>query len=205
MEKPSCYTPTADSDEREENLELPPREPVWERVAGFLGERRIGPIDYIARQFDGAAPLHRPLYPTHLLGDVAWKRYNDSKATKQAELQKKLHTYVTRLKSGVGSSNYLVWHERDNRDQKVESCLSVLYCDTSLSPLFIYCMAGHLSRMYPAYAEDAAGQIRRHEEGAAVEYVRFREDYDTAWGELIPAGFRPTAEATYKRLLDRLF
>jgi hypothetical protein len=42
-------------------------------------------------------------------------------------------------------------------------------------------------------------------EESLIEYVRFRADYDAAWGELIPAGFRPRAERIYRDLLRRLF
>ena len=40
---------------------------------------------------------------------------------------------------------------------------------------------------------------------AAVEYVRFRSDYDAVWGELIPQEFRPKAKAIYRELLTTLF
>jgi hypothetical protein len=86
----------------------------------------------------------------------------------------------------------------------VEGWLSVLYCDNALSPLFVYSVAMNIAEKHPAYAVDAKMLLRRHELGAAVEYVRFRRDYDAVWRELIPREFRGKAKQIYRDLLASL-
>ena len=205
-ERPSAYTAISSLDRHAANLEVAPRQPVWMKIARFLAGERIGPLDYIARQFDQCRSLAKPLYPNELLGAAAWKRYIESKATKQEDLKLQLRSYRSSLASNDGLSAYVVWStSRANRDTTVESYLSALYCEQALSPLFVYCVAVDVVHNHQAYEEDAAKLVHRFEVQAAVEYVRFRSEYDSAWGELIPLGFRGKAEEIYRNLLGKLF
>ena len=87
--RPSKYVPSRSLAGRVENLEAAPRKSMWVKIAQFLAQKRIWPIDYIARQFDQACSLGRPLFPNQLIGDMAWQRYTNSKAEKQKELEVK--------------------------------------------------------------------------------------------------------------------
>ncbi len=204
--QPSTYLPAPSLDGRAATLEAAPRSSTWTKIARFLAREQIGPIDYIARQFDQYRSVAEPLYPNKLLGDEARKRYADSKATKRSELAITLRSYGSSLSNLGGMSEYVLWPTaRENRDKTVEGWLSVLYCETGLSPLFVYGVAASVTHNHPAYGEDAEKLSRRFELPAAVEYIRFRRDYDVAWGELIPRGFRPQAEEIYRELLTNLF
>ena len=201
----STYLPSPGLDGRAATLEAAPRPSSWAKIARFLIAERIAPVDYIARQFDYCKPLAEPLYPNKLLGDEARKRYADSRATKQAALGITLRSYRLSLFSCGDSSAYVCWPAtRENRDGMVEGWLSVLYCDNALSPLFVYSVAMNIAEKHPAYAVDAKMLLRRHELGAAVEYVRFRRDYDAVWRELIPREFRGKAKQIYRDLLASL-
>jgi len=180
-----------------------PRHSIWENVSHFLAKRQIGPIDYVARQFDKYASLMNPLFPTNLLGEAAWKRYTDSKATKLTDIAQRLHGDLSKLHSPAYSCG-IDWQERPGRDITVEERLSVLYCDSSLSPLFIFCAGMLLARQHPAYADEAAGRARRYEVEAAVEYIRFRADYDTVLRPFLPEGFRARAEGIYREILSQV-
>jgi hypothetical protein len=204
--QPSTYTPSPSLGGRVGTLEAKPVPSTWSKLARFLIEVRIRPTDYITRQFDQYRSLSDPLYPNKLLGDEAWKRYTDSKTTKQDDLRVRLRSFTSALRGQGGSSAYVTWPKtREGRDAAVEGCLSVLYCDESISPLFAYCVAANVAQNYPAYADDAEKLLRRSELPAAIEYLRFRADYDAVWATLIPAGFRPRAERIYRDILRRLF
>jgi hypothetical protein len=179
---------------------------MWVKIAQFLAQARIGPIDYLARQFDQACSLGRPLFPNQLIGDKASQRYADSKAGKQKELEVKLRSYRSSLLCPGGASAFMVWPgAKANRNETVEGWLSVLYCAAGLSPLFVYSVAASVTHNYPAYADDAMKLLRDSELKAAVEYIRFRRDYDAVWGELIPQEFRSKAKTIYRELLKTLF
>jgi hypothetical protein len=204
--RPSTYVPARSLAGRAENLETAPRKPMWAKIAQFLTEKGIWPIDYIARQFDQACSLGRPLFPNQLIGDMAWQRYTNSTATKQKELEIKLRSHKSFLLCPGGASAFMVWPAvRANRSKTVEGWLSVLYCNTGLSPLFVYSVAMNLAHNQPEYADDAEKLLRGSKLAAAVEYVRFRPDHDAVWGALIPRGFRPQAERIYRELLTALF
>jgi hypothetical protein len=204
-ERPSDYVAARSLDGQATNLEAAPRQHVWMKIARFLAAERIGPIDYVARQFDQCRSLAKPLYANELLGATAWQRYTESKAGKQEDLRLQLRSWRASLASKGGPSTYIVWPEtREKRNPAVESYLSALYCDSRLPSLFVYCAALNLARDYPAYAEDAAQLACQREVPAAVEYVRFRVDYDAVWHELLPSGFRRKAETVYKNLLGAL-
>ncbi|MEI8371662.1 MAG: hypothetical protein WCJ35_02390 [Planctomycetota bacterium] len=205
-ELPCDYTAAPSLDGHAKNLEVAPRQSAWLKIARFLAEEKIGPIDYIARQFDQCRSLAKPLYHNELLGVAAWQRYTESKSTKQEDLRLQLRSSRASLASTGGVSAYVVWPTtREGRDLIVESYLSVLYCDNMLPPLFTYCAAIGLAHRYPAYGEDALQLAHRLEVQAAVEYIRFRVDYDAVWHDLIPRGFRGQAEGIYRRLLSELF
>ena len=203
--KPSRYLPR---DERHPGAISPeltrPRHSVWENVAQFLAEQQIGPIDYIARQFDQYASLSKPLFPTCLLGEAAWQRYTDSKTTKRQDLAHRLRGYMSRWGSSSSCSFGIDWQERPGRNAAVEDRLSVLYCDESLPPLFVFCAGMLLAREHRAYADESEDWARRYEVEAAVEYIRFRRDYDAVWQRLVPHGFRERAEDIYRRVLSRI-
>ena len=154
--RPSTYVPARSLAGRTDNLETAPRQSVWVKIAQFLALKRIGPIDYLARQFDQACSLGRPLFPNQLIGDMAWQRYTNSKAEKQKELEVKLRSYESSLLCPGGASAFIVWPAaRANRNETVEGWLSALYCDTALSPLFVYSVAASVKHNHPAYADDA--------------------------------------------------
>ena len=204
--RPSAYVPAPGLDGRGATLEAASRKSFWLKIAVFLADKKIGPIDYLARQFDQSSALIRPLFANELLGPNAWKRYTDSKATKQQDLAIRLRSYRSSLESQAGASAYIVWPQGIGRgDETVERYLSALYCDDTQFPLFAYCVAVQLGQHFPAYANDATTLARRFEVQAAVEYVRFRPDYDIVWQGLIPCGFRRRAEEIYRDLLARLF
>ena len=203
--QPSSYVPSPSLDGRMATLEAAPRSLTWTKIAHVLTREQIGPIDYLARQFDQYQSLAEPLYPNKLLGDEAWKRYADSRATKRSELETRLRSSRSALSNQGGSSAYVLWPPRESRDTTVEGWLSVLYCDAGLSPLFVYSVAASVTHNYPAYRDDAEKLLRGSELAAAVEYIRFRRDHDVAWEELIPRGFRTRAEGIYRELLTGLF
>ena len=204
--QPNVYVPSQSLDGRAATLEAAARPSTWTKMARFLISEQISPIDYIARQFDQYKSLAEPLYATKLLGDEARKRYADSNAAKRAELEIKLRAYKSSLSTRGGSSGYIVWPKaRENRDEMVEGWLSVLFCDTALSPLFVYSVAASVMHNYPAYADDAEKLLSDSELPAAVEYIRFRCDYDAVWGQLIPREFRSTAKTIYRELLKNMF
>jgi hypothetical protein len=202
----STYTPSPRLDGRAATLETAARKSPWSKIATFLAEQHIGPVDYLVRQFDQSFSLLRPLWANEMLGDTAWQRYSESKAAKPKALAITLHSCRSQLIASARTSNYMVWSpKRVDRNSAVEACLSGLCCQSSFSPLFVYCAAVELERNYPAYSADAAQLSCRYERRAAVEYVRFRPDYDAAWRELIPGGFRARAEGIYREILTRLF
>src|SRR4030042_1281279 len=124
---------------------------------------RTGGNGFTSGKGDQHATMLRPLYPNHLLGDAAWKRYTDSMTTKRKELEIRLRSFNSSLLGRAGPSSVLIWpEERENRNEAVESCLGVLYCVDTLSPLFIYCVAVNLSQNHPAYARDAEMLWSRH-------------------------------------------
>lgn len=204
--QPSTYMPVRSLDGREETVESASRQSAWTSIARFLIENRLGPVDYIARQFDQFESLARSPYPNQMLGDQAWQRYTVSKATKPRALEIWLRTCKSSLVTQDTLAGYILWPKtRENRDATVEAYLSTLYCDNNLPPIFVHCVAVHIAQNHPAYAEDAESVIRRSEMQAAVEYVRFRSDYDAVWQELIPVGFRQKAKLFYRDIVMKLF
>jgi hypothetical protein len=90
------------------------------------------------------------LFPTCLLGEAAWQRYTDSKTTKRQDLAHRLRGYMSRWGSSCSCSSGIDWQERPGRNAAVEDRLSVLYCDESLPPLFVFCAGMLLARQHRA-------------------------------------------------------
>lgn len=184
------------------NLELVPRKPPWPTIAAFLIKKRIGPIDYIARQFDQYALLARPPLPNELCGPRGWERYTTSKATKPRELTVQLRFCRSHLATEMETGGLLVWSEsQTDRSPAVERCLSAMYGETSYPALFIFCVMAELAAKYPSHRDDAHDLMGRFELQAALEYLRFHSDYDEAWGKMIPAGSLQRARRLYQQVL----
>lgn len=204
--RPSSYLPADIRASKSRTFEEEPRTPPWNTIASFLASKRIGPIDYIARQFDQYAMLTRPLYANELCGQQGWGRYTTSKESKPGELTTKLTLFRKSLHTAALEDSVVTWSDdRPVRDCTAERLLAALYENDSFSPLFVFCAATDLVKSYPAYADDAKGLLSQFELQAAVEYVRFRADYDRAWGTLIPRGFQEKAKGLYRGLLHQLF
>jgi hypothetical protein len=209
--QPSNYSPHPKWAGRPATLESRPQFSTWRKIAKFLIERRLGPIDYIARNFDQHTLLDKPLYPNELLGTSAWERYEKSKETKRHDLTIALESQLStfRRKAVVEftfrqdemagkllTDAEKAVHAGKNR---VQARLYALSCD-DLSPLFVH----GVFVMLEASPEDchlAAQAADDMEKRAALQYIRFRADYDATWEYLIPDGFGRRAEGIYRWLL----
>jgi hypothetical protein len=199
--KVSTYTPPV-GDGEVLNLEVPPRQPIWLKIARFLTEKRIGPIDYIARQFDQYQWITKPLFPSQLLGAEAWKRYIDSKESKPDRLRISLMGQISRSKTAAVT--YMHFRQKPGENNRPDAWIHAL-CDNTLWPLFVYCNAIGLAETEPTIRERAMSFVPEVEMTAAIEYVRFQNDYDVAWGKLIPSGFRSRAQQIYREVLAALY
>jgi len=208
----SQYTPHPRWGGREGTLESAPRFSTWLKIARFLITRNLGPIDYLARQFDQYTSLSKPLNPNELLGDVAWERYATSKKTKHQDLAIEKNSALAKFRckaevefsflqeemTAKGLTNDEA--ESQTKDNILESRLYALYCG-ELPPLFVYGIACKLVEDAPDDYRFSAAFMDNVEVQAALQYIRFREDYDDVWGNLIPPGFGKKAEELYKQLL----
>jgi hypothetical protein len=208
----SQYEPHPRWEGSQGTLESHPRASTWLKIAQFLRANSLGPIDYLARQFDQYSSLDKPLYPNELLGAAALQRYETSKRTKRRSLaiQKNNELSIYRCKAVV-HFNFLQEEttakglaaeeeEAETRNNIMLSRLDTFGCDY-FSPLFVYCVASKLVKAEPVDGRFAAAVARDVETQAALQYIRFREDFDAAWGNLIPPGFAKKAEGIYKWLL----
>ena len=209
--QPSNYSPHPKWAGRPATLESGPQFSTWRKIARVLVERGPGPIDYIARNFDQRTSLDKPLYPNELLGASALERYEKSKKTKRRDLTIVLDSQLStfRRKAVVEFAFRQDEMARElltaadeamhTRKNLVEARLYALSCD-DISPLFVYGVFVMLS----ASLEDcrlAAQAASDMEMQAALQYIRFRTDYEATWEYLIPPGFGRRAEGIYRWLL----
>lgn len=203
--RPSEYCPVDCRKARSDNLEVAPKKSPWPKIAAFLIEKRIGPIDYIARQFDQHALLVRPPLPNELCGSLGWERYTASKNAKSNALAVQLRFCRSHLATAIAIDSPRVGPELQTRQsQAVDRCVAALYAQNQYPAIFIYCAAADLAAKCPGCRGEARGLMREYELQSAIDYVRFRANYDEAWGRMIPPGFGQTAQRLYQQVLAGL-
>jgi hypothetical protein len=199
--KPGTYLPSSGSDADPLNLEAPRQQSTWLKVARFLAQERIGPVDYIARQFEQwwGQVLKHPFYPNQLLDAKAWERYSKSKQSKQHNLKIDLFLNRNYYKSDVTTPRYSMLE--DTMDAYIEP----LFQHSKFSHLFIYCVAVRLAENGPTVRKRVMYFVDKYEKVAAVTYARFSRDYDAVWSAVLPPGFSVKAKQIYRTVLAELF
>lgn len=163
------------------------RESVWPKLARFIASNGFDPVRYIRSQFQATRYETRIPLPTTLMTDSAVSRYRASLANTvsalQLDLQNQRYSLQVRLAEFAVLRQYtpLQHLEMAIADER----------SVQASPLFRYCVASSagLERLVQYFRSAALSQ-----------YVFQQEDYDTAWGNVIPYALRTAATELRQRM-----
>jgi len=161
------------------------RPPVWEKIAEFILEHGVDPMQFVRSQFvcgnTRAAPRPNTLYSPEALA-----RYKKYTPDAEVRARRKLETGA---RSVVGQAEMIVetlgWDRRAAMLNALQDTLTV-----QASPLVRFCLAAREG------FEDLKQALRRD---ALMEYVCETDALDRTWGELIPAELRELARTSYGR------
>lgn len=157
---------------------------VWEKAAKFVLANKYDPVLLVEAQFRGSAKNCPE--PSQICSPLAIDRmlvYSEAHRNEMPSyLAHQKNVCHTALRSFFGST-----------DLSQEKIVAAVLVDRTLdmSALFRYCFAVHAN--VPHIAD-------RFRDQAVMQYVRYPDDYDAIWKEMIPEGFREHAATTYPTL-----
>jgi hypothetical protein len=158
---------------------------TWRRLVEFAGQNEADPFDLVVSQFEAGISA-RLLEPNQLLTPAALRVCLDAERALPSRL-------ANDLKIQVRSLQLASW-ELERREpgvpwkDRVTAALMTESDVYSMGALFRFCVAR--AEQLPAVAEG-------YEPAAAYAYWPRHRHYDAAWGALIPAALKRSADRLY--------
>lgn len=165
------------------------RKSIWLHVAKFVIKHQLDPEHHVRSQFATRSQRDVPM-PNQLSSAAALARSQDKSEDMTADFAALLATQQAVCESKL-VSRYEVSEETPR-----QIWMHILLNETlPLSALFRYCAAAKKHKEL-----DLTFVMTRYRKGAAVQYVRSREAYDSTWGDWIPKKFKSEALEIYHAL-----
>lgn len=166
---------------------------IWYLLARKLTSKIVPLSLFIDSQFFSSKRLHRPPSPKQLLGKKAFQRYEKYRDSQDGSIEERMSI---KLQSLIQIARTNVVHIIKCGRQTTENAVLTTLHDyqDEFPPLFCYSL---LTQM-----ENISHKKQVYFLDAVLEYVPLRDEYDEAWGTILPVGFRELALKTYCDLFE---
>ena len=164
--------------------------PIWPKIAKFMLQHNLDPQRCIQYRFmQQSQGLLRPVLPNQ----IALRKYLEDYRNMTEELRRGLRTTFDTEKAFCRGRLIVL---QSSGDMSLAEALDTVLLNEEypLSPLFRYTLARETRRKTVS---------RRYRRQALAQYLRFPDDYDEIWGDVIPELFRVSARAVVSNIVGQ--
>jgi hypothetical protein len=162
-------------------------QPVWPKVAKRILELGADPVEYMRAQFMEVRVASCVPLPTQLYGKAATDRYQRVRRDARAWLCSVREFEIAAIRTECAILQRVGREPLRSMEMAIMNMASV-----QASPLMRYCVAAAHVMLLP----------QAHWRPAAMRQYAFRaDDYDDAWGDIIPAELKAAGRALRQQLL----
>lgn len=173
------------------------RSSIWLKIAVFCVEHGLDHLDYVQQVFIDPpcrrAPQPNQLLSQRILGSYRWDKCGDNEAARLEYIRNAFEEEKLRLDERLFEWVDIVESITEQKFNKREVQRAILGDDNlGLTPLFRFCLA----------IQQQQDDIAEYYYGAAIlQYLRFPDEYQVIWGDLLPAWFHKPACSLRRKLL----